>query len=307
MIQPLPQDASFRRYFRLQRPSASAMLMDAPPEKESIEPFIRVAHHLQRLDLFAPTILGQNSQNGFALIDDLGDQTFSRLLKQGYDESSLYDHAIEVLISLHGNQNAVDIDVGHYDLDAFTNELCLFTQWYLPAITNQLANQALETDFLSRWKTVYEKLPELPQTLVLRDYHVDNLMMHNQRCAVLDFQDALTGSPAYDIVSLLEDARRDIDGSMVQPLLAKYLAAFPNLDQSAFEHHYAVWGVQRHFKVAGIFTRLWKRDNKPQYLQHLPRVMSLISRHLKDPVLQSVQQWFDQNNISLQIKDFKEQ
>ncbi len=280
--------------------------MDAPPDKEDILCFIKIANHLQNLGVSAPTILGQDSENGFALVDDLGDQTFTRLLASGSDEAKLYRDAIDVLIGLHKHPDATRIELGQYDFSCFAEEVSLFTEWYLPELSGEMPDAEKTDEFLSLWQNVFESLPDIGTTLVLRDYHVDNLIMFKKHCAVLDFQDALTGSPAYDLVSLLEDARRDIDSSVANQSLAQYFAALPNCDKEDFALHYAVWGAQRHCKVAGIFSRLWRRDNKPHYLQHLPRVMPLLFRNLSHPALSHIKDWFVANEITPTPPEFEQ-
>jgi aminoglycoside/choline kinase family phosphotransferase len=139
-----------------------------------------------------------------------------------------------------------------------------------------------------------------PPTLVLRDYHVDNLMLLPNRpgvrgCGLLDFQDAVTGPPGYDLVSLLEDARRDIPGPLQQAMTERYLTAFPALDRSAFSRSAAILAAQRNCKILGIFTRLWKRDGKRQYLAHIPRVWRLLEADLGHPALGPIARWLDRH------------
>jgi len=136
----------------------------------------------------------------------------------------------------------------------------------------------------------------VPSSLVLRDFHVDNLMRVDDRdgimcCGLLDFQDAVQGPVSYDLVSLLEDARRDVPETLAQRMKTRYLAAFPALDRNAFEASYCVLGAQRSAKIIGIFTRLCLRDGKPQYLAHIPRVWRLLERDLAHPALAPVSQW----------------
>jgi aminoglycoside/choline kinase family phosphotransferase len=301
-VHPLIPDASFRRYFRLVDTDRSVMLMDAPPEHESIKPFLSITHHLQRIGLRTPEIYCHDTDTGFILLEDLGEKTFTVLLKAGANESELYQRAIQILVELQSSALACDINTGNYDFVRFMDEACLFTQWYLPGVTGRLPAKLCEDGYIAAWKSIYDELPEIQPTLVLRDYHVDNLMMVDDQCAVLDYQDALIGSPAYDVVSLLEDARRDIDGSLATEVLAAYFNALPDLDRKAFEQHYQVWGAQRHCKVAGIFMRLWLRDNKPHYLGHLARVMGLLRKNLEYPALRTLSDWFADNGITLSYR-----
>jgi aminoglycoside/choline kinase family phosphotransferase len=301
-ISALTQDASFRRYYRLDNFVSSAMLMDAPPDKEAVLPFISIANHLDKIGIRAPRILASNIEQGFVLLEDMGDNTFTRLLAQGVDESTLYSRAIDTLASIHQNSRAVEPTLSDYQIPAYDfqhtcDEVLLFTQWYLAAINQEPANPDSEKEFIDLWQRAFSALPDIGTTLVLRDYHVDNLMMHDNECVVLDFQDALSGSPAYDVVSLLEDARRNISDEIVRQSYQRYVESQPVLNPSDFAHHYAFWGAQRHCKVAGIFTRLWLRDDKPHYLTHLPRVLRLMFQSLEHPNLVQLKQWFERQGI----------
>ncbi len=304
-IHALPPDASFRQYFRLERPGRSLMLMDAPPEHENAAAFVRITEHLQRLGIRAPTIYRTDYDNGFILIEDLGEDTFTRLIAAGTDETGLYDQAIDLLTALRNHPQATGLDTGKYDWAAFIREAELFTDWYLPALFKAPVSDPVKSGYIEAWRTVFDDLPTLEPTLTLRDYHVDNLMLVNNRCAVLDYQDALVGSPAYDVVSLLEDARRDIDPALAARSLERYLTGRQAPDAQIFRRHYEVWGAQRHCKVAGIFMRLWLRDDKPVYLHHLSRVIGLLAAKLRQPSLWPVAEWFKSGNVALEYHEPK--
>ncbi len=297
-ITPLAQDASFRRYLRLEQPGQSALVMDAPPQFEDTKPFIQVSEHLKQLGVRCAAIYFSDIENGFLLIEDLGDSTFTRLLASGENELVLYQHAIEVLVNLHNNHNAAKVDVPAYNFHRLIEESLLFTDWYLPSVQQQPGGNEMRAGFADALTAAHDALPLLEQTLVLRDYHIDNLMLVDGECAVLDYQDALVGSPAYDVVSLVEDARRDIPGHIREAVLETYLAGRPGLDRTAFFQHIAFWGIQRHLKVAGIFTRLWRRDSKSQYLEHVPRVMQFVEGKLQDPGLHAIAAWFKKYNVA---------
>lgn len=308
-ISALVQDASFRRYFRLNDSGASTMLMDAPPDKEAVLPFISIANHLNGISIRAPRILASDVEQGFVLLEDMGNQTFTRLLAQGEDESILYTRAIDTLTAIHQNNHSVkitssDYQIPEYDLKHIFDEVLLFTQWYLSKINKGPLGSTSEKEFVDLWKQAFETLPDIGTTLVLRDYHVDNLMIHNDECVVLDFQDALIGSPAYDVVSLLEDARRDISEDIIRRSYRRYVESQPELNLSDFAHHYAFWGAQRHCKVAGIFTRLWRRDQKPHYLTHLPRVLHLMFQSLEHPALTQLKYWFEKQGVQKEHPGF---
>ncbi len=298
-LSPLLPDASLRQYFRLMDDGKTAMLMDASLEPITIRTFLRLTDHLRRLGLRVPQIFCHDADSGFMLMEDLGSDTFTALLNVGTKALPLYEKAINVLIELQNNPDAINIDTTNYDFESLVEEACLLTRWYLPAVTGKPIERHQEAGYIAAWKAIYECLPDIDSTLVLRDYHVDNLMLIDERCALLDYQDALIGSPAYDVVSLLEDARRDVDETMHAHILEIYLNQRPQINRPAFRQHYIVWGVQRHCKVVGIFTRLWLRDNKPSYLQHLPRVLGLLRKNLNNPCLSPLYEWFKQHQISL--------
>jgi len=296
----LAGDASFRRYFRLTRKGETALLMDAPPPQEDVRPFVAVDGMLRDLGFSAPAILAGDEAAGLLLIEDFGDDTFTRLLAKGADETALYALAVDVLIALHRRFKPDGNALPPYDDTRFLNEAALLVDWYLPAITGQPTPPQLRDAYLDLWRGLLPRARHTPQCLVLRDYHVDNLMRVEGRdgvaaCGLLDFQDAVHGPTSYDLVSLLEDSRRDIAPTLVASMLERYLAAFPDLDREAFATSFALLGAQRHCKVIGIFTRLDRRDHKPRYLAHIPRLWRLLDRNLETQALAPLKEWLDRN------------
>jgi len=296
----LAADASFRRYDRLLLGSRRAVLMDAPPPKEDVRPFLRVGEHLTALGYSAPRILARNEEAGFLLLEDLGDDTFTRLLAAGADEAGLYRLATDLLIDLHRRpaEEAVPAGLPRYDDDRLVEEAALLTEWYMPAIDRAPVPDATNREYRDLWRMTLRHARHVPESLVLRDYHVDNLMRLPERegvaaCGLLDFQDAVRGPVTYDLVSLLEDARRDIDTGIAAEMTSRYLDAFPELDHGAFKASMAILGAQRHAKVIGIFTRLCRRDGKPDYLAHIPRVWKLFERACAHPSLGAIRHWID--------------
>ncbi len=294
----LSGDASFRRYFRLAGGPSPALLMDAPPPQEDVAPFVRVARHLCDLGFSAPAVHAEDPAHGFLVIEDFGDATFTRRLAEGADEDALYRLAADTLIALHRHPGAASVDVPPYDAAALQREADLLIDWFLPAVTGAPAPQATAEEYRAVWRELYPLADTAPPTLVLRDYHVDNLMELPGRegtaaCGLLDFQDALVGSPAYDLVSLVADARRDIRPALRDAMVERYLAAFPALDRTDFLAAAAMLSAQRNCKIIGIFTRLMARDGKPFYLQHIPRVWRLLEADLAHPALAPVRAWLD--------------
>lgn len=296
----LRADASFRRYFRARRNGEPVVIMDAPPEREPVAPFLRIARLLEALGQRPPRIHDEDPEVGFVIMEDLGDRTFTRALADGEDEAALYERAIDRLVELHRawprHPAAATPVLPAYDTRRLLDEARLFIDWYAPEQHGHALTEAARGAWEQAWTETLEALPPLEPTLVLRDFHVDNLMIppEGAGCALLDFQDAVLGSPAYDVVSLLEDARRDVSPAVARDALARYLQA-TDWPPAAFHAHYRVLGIQRALKILGIFTRLDRRDGKPDYRRHEPRLQTLVQRGLAHPDLQPVAQWFRQH------------
>lgn len=303
----LRADASFRRYFRARRNGTSVVLMDAPPEREATAPFVRIAHLLEELGLRPPRVLEHDPDAGFVVLEDLGDCTFTRALADGLAEDTLYDRAIDTLIHLHRiwpERPSAPV-LPAYDIPRLLDEVALFADWYWPDRHGVPMPPPVRTAFLQAWTETLQRLPAISDTLVLRDFHADNLMLPPDEpagCAVLDFQDAVLGSPAYDVVSLLEDARREVSTATVDQGLARYMQGIEE-DEEAFLHHYHVLGAQRATKILGIFVRLARRDAKPRYLEHCPRLHRLLAAALKRPELEAVAAWTDRHMPELLRQD----
>ncbi len=297
---PLAGDASFRRYERLTEGERRAVLMDAPPPQEDVSPFVSLARHLGALGFSAPQIHAEDPAAGLLLIEDLGDQTFASLLNGGAVPEPLYALAVEVLVALHEmpSDSVIPPGLPPYDVSALLDEAFLLTDWFMPAALGDPTPKPVRAAYEEAWRSVLAPLEAQPRTLVLRDFFPDNLMWLEgregiRRCGLLDFQDALAGPTAYDLVSLLEDARRDVDPALSKAMRERYLAAFPDLPRTPFETAFTVLGAQRHAKVIGIFTRLRVRDGKSNYLGHIPRVWRLFERALAHPALSPVAEWIN--------------
>ncbi len=294
----LANDASFRRYERLADGPRRAILMDAPPPRENVRRFLAIAEILQSLGLSAPEILAADCTAGLLLLEDFGDTTYtSALATDPGREATLYARAVDVLIDLHRRFEPTAA-VPPYDSARLLGEANLLVDWYLPALRGTATAESLRGEYEGLWRDAFARLAPLRQTLVLRDYHVDNLMWLRDRdgvraCGLLDFQDAVIGSLAYDLVSLLEDARRTVPADLARCLRRRYIDAFPEIDRDAFDHAYALYGAQRSAKILGIFTRLDRRDGKPGYLGHIPRVWRWLEGDLRHPALGDIRAWFD--------------
>ena len=295
----LAGDASFRRYERLQRGGDRAVLMDAPPPEEDVRPFVAIAETLRGLGLSAPDLFAADEAAGFLLLEDFGDATYTNILAADGDEEELYLLAVEALIHLH-RRFGEEAAIPRYDDTRLLTEARLLTDWYMPAILGEDTPGDVTDAYEDAWRSVFPAAREVPSSLVLRDFHVDNLIRLPDRpgvagCGLLDFQDAVVGPVSYDLVSLFEDARRDVPTDLTERLLAHYLSAFPALGRDELMASYAILGAQRSAKILGIFTRLDRRDGKPLYLPHIPRVWRWLEGDLAHPALAPVKAWFDEH------------
>ncbi|HEX2624272.1 MAG TPA: phosphotransferase [Sphingomicrobium sp.] len=294
-IEPLAGDASFRRYFRVIDDAAArqAVLMDAPPQHEDIRPFLAIADHLIAHGLRAPRPLARDLDAGLLLLEDFGDRRVNPLLADDASrERQIYEQAIDTLVELHRRPLP---PVPPYNEAALIREARLFPEWYAPAAGLAVDEEGFDRAWRSAWGGALSR-SEADPVLVLRDYHADNLMvLDDGGLGLLDFQDALAGHRAYDLVSLLQDARREVSVELESAMIERYLDRAGIEDRAQFLADYAVIGAQRHAKVLGIFTRLWKRDGKPHYLAFQPRNWALIERCLAHPALRQVRAWFDSN------------
>ena len=292
-IAPLTGDASFRRYFRLHHQGKSAMLMHAPPPEEPRE-FLHVGRWLLDNEIRAPQIYAEDLDNGWVLIEDFGDARMRDWLDDNpAGEEAAYTAAIDTLADLHRKSAG---PFPPYDEPTYLREAQLFTEWYCPALGLDVDTQGFD----EAWRKALAPLIESqqPGVTVLRDYHAENIMLLRpddgvDEQGVIDFQDALVGHPAYDLVSLLQDARRDVSPQLEARMFSRYRDCAQCGED--FEADYARLGAQRNTKIVGIFARLNQRDGKPRYLDLIPRVWEALERDLQHPALAPVAQWFDAN------------
>jgi N-acetylmuramate 1-kinase len=295
-ILPLAGDASFRRYFRVLAGERRAVLMDAPPPHENPRPFIAMANWLEGVGLTAPRILAADLDQGLLLIDDFGDTRMRETADADPDsERGLYETAVDVLVHLHDHPPMPGLRP--HGLEQWLAELRLFPEWYVPAV----GLDPVDVDVWdAAWREVLAPVSNdgLGPVTVLRDYHAENVMLLDgqggiRRFGLLDFQDALAGHPALDLASILEDARRDVPPELERGMIDRYVAATGQAQ--AFERAYWALAAQRNTRILGVFTRLWKRDNKPGYRRFQPRMWGLLERDLGHPALKPVRDWFDGN------------
>jgi N-acetylmuramate 1-kinase len=321
-------DASTRSYERLTRDRATYILMnspkrpDGPPVRdgkpysaiahlaESVTPFVAMAHALRGRGLSAPAIFAADREAGLLIIEDLGDELVVGGDPPAPDEPR-YEAATSLLAELHSEalQSVVPVEPGveyqipQYDMDAFLIEVELLLDWYLPKLDVKISDTKRGA-YRSLWREALLPITEDEQTWVLRDFHSPNLIWlpereGSARIGLLDFQDAVLGPPAYDVASLLQDARVDVPESLEIALLTRYTrarrAAYPPFDAPNFARAYATLAAQRASKILGIFARLERRDGKPQYLRHLPRIWGYLQRSLAHPALKPLASWYRTN------------
>lgn len=335
----LAGDASTRRYERLQTASGErAVLMDAPPAAEApscppdatpeerralgynalaclagpdARPFMAISRFLVENGFSAPKVLSADLERGLLLLEDLGDDLFARIVNKSASEDEIYKAAVDLLADLHTlpipqslpvNQTS-DYILHHYDRHALGIETDLLIEWFAPAALKNLTNQA-RSDYQGAWQSLFDVLEGSDAVLVLRDYHAENLLWLPQRTGrarvgLLDFQDGLLGHRAYDLVSLLQDARRDVDPELEKRMIEHYCSCAmersSGFNEAEFHRAYAILGVQRNAKIIGIFVRLAKRDGKPKYLGFLPRIWAYIERGLAHEDLRNIAAWFEKN------------
>lgn len=290
-VAPLAGDASNRRYLRVSGVKA-AVLMDAPPQKgEDVRPFVQVTELLHARGFSAPTIMGADAQNGFLLLEDLGDDLFARAVAT-VDEGLLYAAGLDLLVALQA-EPAPD-DLPPYDAATYLREAQLLTEWYVPGAGRTVDSAQFDALIQAACAPLAGA-----NSVVLRDYHAENLLwlpdrQGAARVGLLDYQDALAGHPAYDLVSLLEDARRDTSAELQSAMIDRFVQA-TGAEPTEFLAAYATVGAQRNIKILGIFARLWMRDGKQTYLDLMPRVWAHLQRDLAHPALRDLREWIAEN------------
>ncbi|MCV6596694.1 MAG: phosphotransferase [Mangrovicoccus sp.] len=291
---PLAGDASNRRYERLRQgpDGQGAVLMDADPAKdEDTKPFVAIAQHLAALGFSAPQILAEENSAGLLLLEDLGDDLYARVIAAGSaDETELYQAAIDVLIALH--RHPAPQALPPYDPALMAQKAALAGQWYAGGSANPArpdADHPAATAIAAAITPLLNAHASAAPVLIQRDYHAENLLWLPARAGIarvglLDFQDALAGHQAYDLVSLLEDARRDVPDALQEAMLAYYIAQ-TGQDPAAFRRAYALLGAQRNLRILGVFARLSLHYGKAHYVDLIPRVWGHLQHDLTHPDL----------------------
>ncbi|MFL4469393.1 aminoglycoside phosphotransferase family protein [Tateyamaria armeniaca] len=284
-------DASNRRYERLAKsPQATVILMDAPAEKgEDVGPFLEITNHLRSVGLSAPEIFADDQKNGLLLIEDLGDDLFARVIEKNASLATpLYEASVDVLLHLHQSKAP---DLPRYDADVMTERAALAFDWYqrgTQGSVDQGAKAAFETEF----HALLAPLDADATVLIQRDYHAENLIWLParsgvQRVGLLDYQDAMLGHPAYDLMSIVQDARRDVHADTGDMMIKRYVTA-AGCDAGMFHAAFALLGVQRNMRILGVFARLSMHYGKPHYVDLIPRVWGHININLNHPSLAKI-------------------
>jgi aminoglycoside/choline kinase family phosphotransferase len=328
-LEPLPGDASTRHYTRLRLGERTAMLMDQPQQAEApnaaadatpeerarlgynatarlagadCRRFVAAAQFLRRAGLAAPEILAADAADGLLLLEDLGDDLYTDVIAKGHDETPLYEAAIDVLARLHDAAAppalAEGLPLFAYDETALIAETDLLTEWFLPMALGRPAREEETEEHRALWRAALRDAGHAAPVFVHRDFHAQNLLWRGSRAGLarvglIDFQDAVAGSTAYDLISLLEDARRDVAPELAHAMTARYLNVSGTRDAAGFRAAAALFAAQRNAKIVGIFARLSRRDGKPRYLSYLPRVWRYMESDLAHPALHDLQAWYD--------------
>ncbi|MDE2181772.1 MAG: phosphotransferase [Alphaproteobacteria bacterium] len=328
----LPGDASTRRYIRLHQGERTALLMDQPQSAEAPTApadagpderralgynavarlagadcgrFVAAAEFLSSLGLSAPHIYAADPTLGFVLMEDLGNALFADVLNDGGSEVQLYAAAADVLARLHAQTAPAalhpDKPLFAYDETALLAEIDLLTEWFFPVALKRQASEDEVAEHRDLWRKALALVPAAPPVFVHRDYHAQNLLWLPERAGaarvgLIDFQDAVAGAKAYDLISLTEDARRDVAPALRHHTVAHYLDSMYRqgtpVDEAALAHEMALYAAQRNVKIVGIFARLFRRDGKARYLDYLPRVWGYLGEDLAHPALQPLQSWY---------------
>jgi len=328
-IRYLQGDASSRTYARLSQAGHTTLLMDAPRQadgppirdgksysqlahlaEDMVRPFAAIGGVLTRAGLSAPQVLASDLEHGLLLVEDLGNRLFASEIAAGTPQQELYRGAVDVLLHLRSLPVPAHLplpDGSSYSLPrrdraAFEIELELLLDWYWPALKGAACSAPVRAEFRELWGGILDQLLALPGAWFLRDFHSPNLIWLPERqglakVGILDFQDALNEHWAFDLVSLLQDARLDVAEALERDLFAYYCARAqeldPGFDRLAFSRAYAMFGAQRNTRLLGLWVRLLRRDGKPHYLKHIPRTWGYLGRNLRAPALAALAAWYD--------------
>lgn len=292
---PVQGDAGFRSYFRIKINNRSYIVMDCPPTYCSIEPFIKIGNYLKSQNFSAPEIFHFDIKKGFIVLEDLGNFNIKTFIDTSPKSlhKNLYHLVVDTLVSL---QEKPPINLTIYDNPLLLKELNLFLDWYIPYFLNRTLTKTELDEYQGIWKEILNNQIPLSNCLVLRDYHVENIMYLEKRQGIkklglLDFQDAVLGSPIYDLVSILEDARIEVSRDLAIDCI-KYFAKQRRFDLEEVTTNYHILGAQRNSRILGVFARKYIRDQNDNYLKYIPLVLEYLNYDLSHPIMSKLKFWF---------------
>ncbi len=298
-IDPLNQDASARKYYRLSQGGKTAILMHAPPPFEETGAFAEKAEIFRHYGWSVPAIHARDAKQGLLLLEDFGNTSFADAIAKGQSAAELYNTATKTLIHLHKQSDKMARKLPPLDDARLTYLTSWLIEWYIPFIQPQALSRVIREKFIDLWVDAFKIMRAAPLHAAHLDYQFHNLMRLDRpgiaACGVLDFQDACFAPVTCDLVLLLQNARENVDPAIVDASLKDYLAAFPEIDPKAFYASYAVAAAQNAARILGLFARLKIRDGKAQYLKHIPRNLKYLEQSLEHPALAPIRDWFDEH------------
>ena len=294
-ISPLKVDASSRKYFRIKlKKGKTLVLMDDELKRNKLPEFFELSSFLIKRKIRVPEVLASDFKNGFLLIEDLGNNTFTKLLNQGKDEALLYRLATDALMNV-ANITERPNCCKNLTKKRLIDDICFFVDWYIPMAKGSPLTSRERQEFIDFITPLSDLAFKVPNRMVLWDYHVDNIMLKRKAkaCHIIDFQDAMWGPLTYDIMSLLEDARREVRADIQQKMKKMFFDSLKNVDEESFNDSYAFLSMFRHMRVLGRFTILAYINGKPQYLKFVPHLWNMLSKTLQYPKFKKIKNWLD--------------
>jgi aminoglycoside/choline kinase family phosphotransferase len=300
-IEPINGDASKRRYYRVITPSSSYILMDSSLEKNAFNAFKKIDRFLIRNSIHAPKIYAEDDENNYLLLEDFGKFSYKEyLLLHPEKEEKLYLNAISLLKQL--SKIEIDIDIKQADESLLLDGVQIFFDWFAKSKLEAKHREVFERRLLKAFEVLLQELGKMKPVVALRDYHAENLYwLSNEsglaRVGVIDFQDAVLHSPMYDLVSILEDARRKVDTNVVMKAKTDLFDFYNSYSNEQLDLCYHILSLQRNLRIVGIFYRLSYRDKKVHYLEYVPLVLSYIQNTLKHPALKEISSMLKEHNL----------
>ena len=299
-LKSIKSDASFRKYFRvyIKNYKKKLLFVNSPKKTENNLGYLKATSILEKMNLSVPKIINFDISKGFFLIEDFGINTYTKSLKNGESEFKLYNLATDILLYINKHSRNLEKKLPKYTNKKLIDEVLLFLKWYWPVIYKKPAKKKNINEFIKIWENLLNKNLKTKKVFVHRDFHIDNLFFLKDRknlkaCGLIDFQDAVIGPSSYDLLSLLEDARRDVDQDVVDKMYRKFIKKLSRKDEEKFNKEYKILAINRHLKVIGIFCRLYMRDKKKSYLKHIPRLWRLIEENLSFNSLNELNKWIN--------------